>query len=143
MVIFTKFHKDWTEYVDILLIANFWMCFNFFPSDFRIYCNQIFAKESNKNTLMSGIPGKTSYSWLNPDLSDWKLKYFFMTKPSVSKTALLFLALSKFWSDTPLFLSYQKISRLFQNLTCMSGQIFFPWKSSQSQKWTVFWLEKG
>ena len=33
-IIFTKFHKDWTEIVDFsLLIANFLMCVDFFYSD--------------------------------------------------------------------------------------------------------------
>ena len=30
MIIFTKFHKDWTKNVDFLLLANFWMCLIFF-----------------------------------------------------------------------------------------------------------------
>ena len=36
MKIFTKFHKDWTIFVDFLLVTNFWRCAVFSCSDFRI-----------------------------------------------------------------------------------------------------------
>ena len=34
MIIFTKFHKNGTKIVDLLLMANFWVCPGFFASDF-------------------------------------------------------------------------------------------------------------
>ena len=30
----TKYHKDWAKIVELLLIANFWMCAIFFYPDF-------------------------------------------------------------------------------------------------------------
>ena len=44
MIIFTKFHEDWTKNVDFLLMANFWMCLVFssdFNSTFRALYNGI------------------------------------------------------------------------------------------------------
>ena len=38
VIIFTKFHKDWTKIVDFLLMANFWKCPVFFC--FRLYLHQ-------------------------------------------------------------------------------------------------------
>ena len=34
VIIFTKFHEDWTKFVDFLFMANIWMCAVFSYSDF-------------------------------------------------------------------------------------------------------------
>ena len=38
MIIFTKFHKDWSKIVDFLLLAKFWACPLFFdpPSKYNL-----------------------------------------------------------------------------------------------------------
>ena len=37
VIIFTKFQKDWTKFVDFLSMANFWRCLFFFTQTLFVY----------------------------------------------------------------------------------------------------------
>ena len=80
VIIFTKFHKDWTKIVDFLLMANFWTCEVFSCSDFRL----------NHHFRMN-----KSNTW------NQRLKWFIYLRPSFGHQGVLLQFSYQMMSDQP------------------------------------------